>query len=720
MSADRILARCSFLLVAALLVAGCDKKARGFDGVWVIIPGAPVDNTNIDENFVDDEAPDGDDDFEYVPVPPLDAGLLVSIHVADNNHDGEMEIYSGNPHGAFASLSAPLDSEEDAHVTGYEYVEDDGDGSTYVVFTATGSNPGVHTTPPHAADLTKVSLDTEQDARSADASPDGTQILYLAGSPEHLAIVRPDGTGHQVLHDDGRVFTAGWTHNGSKILLTTDAAASGQYELTIMNPDGTGTTQISQTAAPAGTSRFVPFAASPTANCVIFRSDAVVAGEYEPYTFDLDGTGPPVLIEGATTTTSSLAAEFTPDGEHVLILRRDGSETDLLVAPKSGGPAKNLTENISGRVADYVVGPGSDSVAFRVAFDGVYASDLVNAPVRLMDSSLVTSLGWSPAGTQVLIIGTNGFQPPRQLWIARADQAMSARLASQPGEEVLAATFMDDQNVMALSDSADSGSLQTEQEYGAGPDLVRVHRRTVDSSTLPLGVEVRNANVIWDPADVGEFVEPSAGALAGHGRTEIELDVAGELLTFQRYAAYIKPNNVADPHPVVYAETDGWTGNDVEAYTGHLASSVYLEDAAGNPVWRGDDGADCGLERCGPFRGKNFVALAPLFSNDQTNFRVTALMIAFDPVACLVYANQYRLTGVQPSEGPCTVPIRTQDTDSSDSGWDLALTVEESSTSLGSIVLDKTDYDEDQYWAVTADGPNGFNASPINERATGD
>jgi Tol biopolymer transport system component len=692
MFAKRNLTRCALLLATIVVAAGC--SGEGFEGGWFIeIPPSDAGDTDVTENFPDDEAPDDDgDDFEYVPVSPLDAGVLVSVYLADNNHDGQDELYAGNFHGAFSSLSAPLDSDEDTHVTGYEYAETDpNDRVTYVVFTVTGSNQGVHTTPLDAADPTKISLDTEQD--------------------------RPDGSGHQVLHDDGRVFTAGWTHDGSRILLTTDAASAGQYELTVMNPDGTGTTRISRTAAPAGTSRFVPFAASPTENRVLFRSDAVVPGQYELYVLDLDGTGPATLIEGATSTTSSLAADFTPDGENVLILRRDGSETDLLVAPKGGGPATNLTANIAGRVADYRVSPDSSSVAFRVAFDGVYAGDFASDPVRLLESTLVASYGFSPGGTQVFIVGTNGFQPPRQLWIARAGEANSARPASEPDEEVLAATFMDGQNVMALSDIADSGALQTEQEYGAGPDLVRVHRRTVDSSTLPLGVEVRNASVMWDPADVGDFAEVSAGELAGHGRTEIELDVAGELLTFQRYAAYVLPNNVTDPHPVVYAETDSWTGNDVERYTGRLSSSAYLQDADGNPVWRGDDGAECGSERCGPFRGKNFFALAPLFSNDQTNFRVTALLIAFDPVACLVYANQYRLTGVQPSEGPCTVPIRTQDTDSSDSGWEISLTVDETDSNVP-IELDRTDYDEDEFWTVVADGVNGYNASPILERKT--
>ncbi len=82
-------------------------------------------------------------------------------------------------------------------------------------------------------------------------SPDGQWLAFTTGGlRENLCVVRVDGTGYRQLTDDpSRNRGPAWSPDGERIVFYSDR--SGQYDLWIIRPDGSGLERLTATTGPA-------------------------------------------------------------------------------------------------------------------------------------------------------------------------------------------------------------------------------------------------------------------------------------------------------------------------------------------------------------------------------------------------------------------------------------------------------------------------------------
>jgi Tol biopolymer transport system component len=140
--------------------------------------------------------------------------------------------------------------------------------SEMIVFTAgsriwrmkpDGTDPVVVTDPPRAGEWGSAPLPFgDYDPR---VSPDGTRIVFerlVGDSSPHgnydIYVVNADGTGEQALTQTG--YTQGmtcWSHDGGRLVYMVSAVGTdGRYDIYTMNADGTGAGDVTPAYFPSG------------------------------------------------------------------------------------------------------------------------------------------------------------------------------------------------------------------------------------------------------------------------------------------------------------------------------------------------------------------------------------------------------------------------------------------------------------------------------------
>ena len=109
-----------------------------------------------------------------------------------------------------------------------------------------------------------VAADAFPDEFRAAWSPAGDRIAYLDGAFNDWSVttINPDGTGRSVIAP--HAYGVEWSPDGSKLVVSSrDASCGGCIELQVMNPDGSGSTTITNTAAEEADPDWQPVLSSP-------------------------------------------------------------------------------------------------------------------------------------------------------------------------------------------------------------------------------------------------------------------------------------------------------------------------------------------------------------------------------------------------------------------------------------------------------------------------
>jgi Tol biopolymer transport system component len=157
----------------------------------------------------------------------------------------------------------------------------------------TEQNLGIYVIDADGSGLTRLASNRVRDSGPA-WSPDGTKILF--GSAGQILSMNADGTGRTTLTSEGENYLPAWSPDGTKIAFTSDR--DDNREIYVMNPDGSGQTNVTNDPAddfapswqpvPASSGSPAP-AASPSASGYV--SSKYCLDRQSTANGDLDGDG---------------------------------------------------------------------------------------------------------------------------------------------------------------------------------------------------------------------------------------------------------------------------------------------------------------------------------------------------------------------------------------------------------------------------------------------
>jgi len=225
-------------------------------------------------------------------------------------------------------------------------------------------------------------------------SPDGSKIAFSSDRDPNrdIYVMNADGTGRTNLTNSAAYDAApAWSPDGSKIAFSRTYEihqhdGKWDYEIYVMNADGTGQTRLTNNAAWDNEPTW-----SPDGTQIAFASGFAARGDI--YVMNADGTGQTNLTNGPTWDQSP---SWSPDGSKIAFASARGQpeqhlDFEIYVMNTNGTGAINLS-NSPGQDMAPAWSPDGSKIAFASARDGNYDIYVMNA-----DGTGQTNLTSSPA-----------------------------------------------------------------------------------------------------------------------------------------------------------------------------------------------------------------------------------------------------------------------------------------------------------------------------------
>lgn len=344
---------------------------------------------------------------------------------------------------------------------------------------------------------------TESPTRPATTIENG-RIAFNSG---HIWTVNPDGSELTEVTRDAPTATEygpQWSPDGSRIAFWAyvDDPVAGGYDLYVMNADGSGMIRLTEGGGDETNAVW-----SPDGTMLAYVVDNE-DGTSEVFVMNADGTGKTRLTDGE----HDLSPAWSPDGDRIAFVR-SGADYDLYTVRPDGTDLTQLTD-FSGFEEMPVWSPDGSMIAFSgsqtgedelygINADGTGVAKLTDAPTD-RPGCCIGPAAWSPDGTKI-VFGVYG-EGNWDLYAVNADGTGQTRVTTEPGDEVSPVWAPDGGKIAFLaspmpSSKGDNGG--TFDVYAINPDRTDVTRLTQDAGALGGGLS-------WQPVIITtETVSPT-------------------------------------------------------------------------------------------------------------------------------------------------------------------------------------------------------------------
>lgn len=225
-------------------------------------------------------------------------------------------------------------------------------------------------------------------------TPSGTRDIYT---------INPDGSGLTLIHaGSGRDENPVWSPDGSKIAFASNSF-DGTTRVGVMNANGSGVTQLTFVGSNPGNEIDSPYGWSPDGSKIIFRSFR--DGNFEIYVMNADGSNQTRLTNNAAVDTGGT---FSPDGSKIVFTSNRDGDNEVFVINADGSGIVQLTNNTFSDTVDFSAwSPDGTKILFASNRDGnseiyVMNSDGTGQTRLTNDAGADIQPAWSPDGTKVL------------------------------------------------------------------------------------------------------------------------------------------------------------------------------------------------------------------------------------------------------------------------------------------------------------------------------